>query len=73
VVRSIASGSGTGNFCIPLDLSNTGIGGVANGANVTIQLVYDGGDNKSLYQVSLRDTHIVRRMTKFPFSTSAQT
>jgi hypothetical protein len=53
LARNFASGSGEGNFCIPLDLSNTGISGVADGANVTIQFVYNGGDG-TLYQVSLR-------------------
>jgi hypothetical protein len=48
--RDFASASGAGGFCIPLDLSNTGITGVADGANVTIQLVYDGGDG-NLFQV----------------------
>jgi len=47
--RSFASGSGEGAFCIPLDLSDTGISGVSAGANVTIQIVFDGGDG-TLYQ-----------------------
>jgi len=51
--RDFASASGAGGFCVPLDLSNTGISGVADGANVTIQLVFNGGDG-SLYQVNLR-------------------
>jgi hypothetical protein len=50
---NFASGSGAGGFCIPLDLSNTGISGVSDGANVTIQLVFNGGDG-NLYQVSVR-------------------
>ncbi|KAH9049458.1 hypothetical protein EDB84DRAFT_1036465 [Lactarius hengduanensis] len=50
-VRDFASGSGEGVFCIPLDLNNTGISGVQDGANVTIQLVFNGGDG-SLYQCS---------------------
>ncbi|KAI0307586.1 hypothetical protein B0F90DRAFT_30335 [Multifurca ochricompacta] len=49
LARNFASGSGEGQFCIPLDLSSTGISGVQNGANVTIQLVFNGGDG-SLYQ-----------------------
>lgn len=52
LVRNFATGSGVGNFCIPLDLSNTGISSVSDGANVTIQFTYNGGDG-SLYQVSL--------------------
>lgn len=31
-------------FCIPLDLSNTGLSGISDGANVTIQIIYDGRD-----------------------------
>jgi len=52
IVRNFASASAAGNYCIPLDLSNTGISGVADGANVTIQLVYNAGDG-SLYDVKL--------------------
>ncbi|KAJ2927811.1 hypothetical protein H1R20_g9287, partial [Candolleomyces eurysporus] len=47
--RLWANESKTGNFCIPLDLSSTGIAGVADGANVTIQVVLTGGDGQ-LYQ-----------------------
>ena len=50
MVRNFASATGEGNFCIPLDLSNTGISGVSDGANVTIQFLFDGGDG-NLYQV----------------------
>jgi hypothetical protein len=53
LARKVASAIGTGDFCIPLDLSDTGISGISNGANVTLQFVYNGGDGK-LYQVSLR-------------------
>lgn len=49
LARNFSSFSGAGGFCIPLDLSSTGISGVSDGANVTIQLVYDGGDG-NLYQ-----------------------
>ena len=55
VVRNFASSSVPGNYCIPLDLSNTGISNVSNGANVTIQIVFNAGEG-SLYQVSLRVT-----------------
>jgi hypothetical protein len=55
LARNFASGSGEGSFCIPLDLSNTGITGVSNGANVTLQFVFNGGDG-TLYQVRLRVT-----------------
>lgn len=49
IVRGFANATGSGDFCIPLDLSNTGISGVADGANVTVQFVYNGGD-QNLYQ-----------------------
>ncbi|KAI0318616.1 hypothetical protein OF83DRAFT_1241998 [Amylostereum chailletii] len=49
LARNYASGSGEGDFCIPLDLSSAGISGVQNAANVTIQLVFNGGDG-SLFQ-----------------------
>jgi hypothetical protein len=55
IVRGFANTTGTGDFCIPLDLSNTGISGVLNGANVTVQFVYNAGD-ENLYQVGLRAT-----------------
>ena len=52
LARNFATGSGEGGFCIPLNLSASGISGVTNGANVTIQLIFNGGDS-SLYQVNL--------------------
>jgi hypothetical protein len=51
LARNFATGAGEGGVCIPLNLSASGISGVTNGANVTIQLLYNGGDG-SLYQVS---------------------
>jgi hypothetical protein len=51
IVRNFVSGSGAGGFCIPLDLNNTDISGVQDGANVTIQYIYNGGDG-SLYECS---------------------
>jgi len=51
LVRNFASGSGEGGFCIPLDLNNTAISGVQDGANVTLQYLYNGGDG-SLYECS---------------------
>ncbi|KAF8480957.1 hypothetical protein DFH94DRAFT_737059 [Russula ochroleuca] len=49
LARNFASATGSGGFCIPLDLSNTGISGVSDGANVTLQFLYNGGDG-NLYQ-----------------------
>ncbi|KAH9982245.1 hypothetical protein BGW80DRAFT_1262378 [Lactifluus volemus] len=49
LARNFATGSGEGGFCIPLPLNNTGISGVQNGANVTIQLMFNGGDG-NLFQ-----------------------
>ena len=42
--------TGEGAFCMPIDLAAANISGVQDGANVTIQLVFDGGDGQ-LYQV----------------------
>jgi hypothetical protein len=53
IVRNFASGSGEGGFCIPLDLNTTDISGVQNGANVTLQYIFNGGDG-TLYEVCLR-------------------
>ncbi|KAI0082231.1 hypothetical protein K474DRAFT_1671342 [Panus rudis PR-1116 ss-1] len=41
--------TGEGPFCFPVDLSAAGISGVGDGANATLQVVFDGGDGK-LYQ-----------------------
>jgi len=41
--------SGEGLACFNIDLNNTGISGVKDGANVTIEVVFDGGDG-TLYQ-----------------------
>lgn len=43
--------TGEGAFCMPIDLLAANIAGVKDGANVTIQLVFDGGDGQ-LYQVT---------------------
>ncbi|KAL0950890.1 hypothetical protein HGRIS_007649 [Hohenbuehelia grisea] len=47
--RQFAKEESAGIFCIPLDLSNTGISGVRDGANVTIQVAVAGTDG-NLYQ-----------------------
>ncbi|SJL05935.1 uncharacterized protein ARMOST_09271 [Armillaria ostoyae] len=49
LVRPWAREANGGTFCIPLPLNSTGITGVQDGANVTIQIVLDGSDG-SLYQ-----------------------
>ncbi|VDB84491.1 unnamed protein product [Peniophora sp. CBMAI 1063] len=46
LVRQFSQGSGEGSFCIPLDLNSTGISGVQDGANVTLQFIFDGGDGE---------------------------
>ena len=43
--------SGEGLFCFPVDLAAAGISGVQDGANVTLQFTYDGGDGE-LFQVT---------------------
>lgn len=42
--------NGEGSFCFPVDFVAAGISGVQDGSNVTIQLIFDGGDGQ-LYQV----------------------
>ncbi|CAL1696521.1 unnamed protein product [Somion occarium] len=42
---------GTGPLCFPIDLNSTGVDGIRDGANVTLQVVFDGGDG-NLYQCS---------------------
>ena len=42
--------SGEGSFCAPINISAANIEGVKDGANVTIQFIFDGGDGE-LYQV----------------------
>ncbi|KAI0048433.1 hypothetical protein FA95DRAFT_1076790 [Auriscalpium vulgare] len=49
LAKNFVSAQGEGVFCLPLDLSHTGVSGVADGANVTIQVLFNGGDG-SLYQ-----------------------
>ncbi|KIM66956.1 hypothetical protein SCLCIDRAFT_212665 [Scleroderma citrinum Foug A] len=48
--------TGSGQFCLPINLANSGISGIQEGANVTIQAVFDGGDG-SLYQVRISALH----------------
>ncbi|KAF8168333.1 hypothetical protein B0H34DRAFT_685114 [Crassisporium funariophilum] len=40
---------GEGAFCIPLDFSKSNVTGLQSGQNVTVQIVFDGGDGQ-LYQ-----------------------
>jgi len=49
-VRYFAKEEAAGTFCIPLNISAAGLDGVKDGSNVTIQVVFDGGDG-NLYQV----------------------
>ncbi|KAI6045125.1 hypothetical protein EDC04DRAFT_2877442 [Pisolithus marmoratus] len=41
--------NGEGQYCFPIDLATSGVSGIQDGANVTIQIVYNGGDG-NLYQ-----------------------
>ncbi|KIK99868.1 hypothetical protein PAXRUDRAFT_41420, partial [Paxillus rubicundulus Ve08.2h10] len=41
--------AGEGKYCFPIDLAQTGFSGIQDGANVTIQIIYDGGSDP-LYQ-----------------------
>ena len=42
--------TGEGLFCFPVNLATSGVSGLSDGINATIQIVFDGGDDK-LYQV----------------------
>lgn len=50
LVHQYAKQADAGTFCIPLNISAAGIDGVKSGTNVTIQVVFEGGDG-NLYQV----------------------
>ncbi len=43
-----AEEASAGTFCMPLNISAAGIDGVKDGANVTLQIVFAGGDGKPL-------------------------
>ncbi|RDB28521.1 hypothetical protein Hypma_015284 [Hypsizygus marmoreus] len=49
IVGPYAKEEAAGTFCIPLNISAAGIDGATDGANVTIQIVFAGGDG-NLYQ-----------------------
>ena len=42
--------TGEGLFCFPVDLASAGLDGVQDGANITLQFTFDGGDGE-LFQV----------------------
>ncbi|KAF8559403.1 hypothetical protein OG21DRAFT_1474348 [Imleria badia] len=44
-----SSGSGEGKFCFPINITASGVSGIQDGANVTIQVIFDRGDG-ILYQ-----------------------
>ncbi|KIM48435.1 hypothetical protein M413DRAFT_440167 [Hebeloma cylindrosporum] len=48
-VNSFFQIQGEGAFCIPLDFSKSNVTSLSTGQNVTIQIVFDGGDGQ-LYQ-----------------------
>lgn len=50
-VSPYAKEASAGTFCMPLNISASNAAGVKDGANVTIQVVWSGGDG-NLYQVS---------------------
>lgn len=52
LVRGFAHEDNAGTFCMPLNISAANIPGVGDGSNVTIQVVFEGGDG-NLYQVRL--------------------
>jgi hypothetical protein len=42
--------TGEGVYCLPIDIGKLGLSDVKDGANVTLQIVFNGGDG-NLYQV----------------------
>ncbi|KAF8203289.1 hypothetical protein BJ912DRAFT_943513 [Pholiota molesta] len=48
-VNGFFQDQGEGAFCIPLDFSKSNVTSLSSGQNVTIQIVFDGGDGQ-LYQ-----------------------
>ncbi|KAI0662616.1 hypothetical protein C8Q70DRAFT_959964 [Cubamyces menziesii] len=67
--------SGEGDFCFPVDFGAQNVTGVKNGANVTLQLIYDGGDGQ-LYQcadLTLSDSASVPQSVSCTNSTNAAT
>ncbi|KAH7883902.1 hypothetical protein F5I97DRAFT_1794099, partial [Phlebopus sp. FC_14] len=38
--------NGEGLYCFPIDLALSGVSGIQDGANVTIQIIFDGGDGE---------------------------
>lgn len=44
--------TGEGDFCFPINLASSGVSGLSDGVNATLQIVFDGGDDK-LYQVGI--------------------
>lgn len=54
--------TGAGTFCFPINITSSGAPGIQDGANVTIQVIFDGGDG-SLYQVNFALQFITRFLT----------
>ncbi|KAF5311785.1 hypothetical protein D9619_003326 [Psilocybe cf. subviscida] len=59
-----------GTFCVPLNISAAGIEGAKDGANVTIQIVFAGGDG-NLYQCA--DLTLSANLTSVPDQTCENT
>ncbi|KAI0728637.1 hypothetical protein C8Q72DRAFT_367545 [Fomitopsis betulina] len=57
------STSGEGEFCAPINISAAGIDGLKDGANVTLQFVFSGGDG-NLYQCA--DVTLSEDLTSIP-------
>ena len=44
--------NGEGMYCFPINITASGVSGIQDGMNATIQIIFDGGDGV-LYQVNL--------------------
>ncbi|KAJ7630708.1 hypothetical protein FB45DRAFT_916328 [Roridomyces roridus] len=52
-ITNFVKASGEGTFCLPLDLSKTNATGLQDGMNVTLEIVFDGGDGELFQCVDL--------------------
>lgn len=58
--------SGEGLACFNINLTKSGVSGIQDGANVTVEIVFDGGDGQ-LYQVCFyhNDVNVFRISTNY--------
>ncbi|KAF8168332.1 hypothetical protein B0H34DRAFT_685112 [Crassisporium funariophilum] len=69
IVSPYAKQDDAGTFCVPLNISAANIAGVRDGSNVTIQVVFEGGDGP-LYQCA--DLTLSSNLTSPPSDVTCQ-